>query len=482
MLSSIRKFSSSIYAKILLIIVIIPFVFWGMGSSFRGGNKNVIVVIDKEKFSTNEFADYVSSYEITNEKINAEKIDEILTIFIGNKLIEKEYEKHDIKLSDSSLSKLIKIQKEFKKENEFSRTEYEKFLITNQMNAVGFELNLANQEKKKQLLNYIGQGIVPPNFVVNNIYNQINQKRKIEFINMKDVFAKKFNFSEDEIKSHYEKNKNAYIETYKSVKIIEINPKKLIGVDEFNDIFYKKLDEIQDLIIQGEKIDFIINKYNLTDINTLKINKLGQNFNNKKVEDLTKNIIDNIFSLSDEEPTLFLEKKDKFYVVEMVKSENIEKGLNNKEVVEDIKLKLKNFEKAKVLSKLIAEINQKKFLKSNFVNFSKNENANIKKTTLENINDSKILNNDIVSQIYNFAEKKVNLAYDAQSDEGYLVYVDKIIKVSIDKNSDEYEKYFKLSKIKMTNELFNTYDRYIKEIYEIDINYKALKTVKNYFN
>ena len=482
MLSSIRKFSSSIYAKILLIIVIIPFVFWGMGSSFRGGNKNVIVVIDKEKFSTNEFADYVSSYEITNEKINAEKIDEILTIFIGNKLIEKEYEKHDIKLSDSSLSKLIKIQKEFKKENEFSRTEYEKFLITNQMNAVGFELNLANQEKKKQLLNYIGQGIVPPNFVVNNIYNQINQKRKIEFINMKDVFAKKFNFSEDEIKSHYEKNKNAYIETYKSVKIIEINPKKLIGVDEFNDIFYKKLDEIQDLIIQGKKIDFIINKYNLTDINTLKINKLGQNFNNKKVENLTKNIIDNIFSLSDEEPAVFLEKQDKFYVVEMVKSENIEKGLNNKEVVEDIKLKLKNFEKAKVLSKLIAEINQKKFLKSNFVNFSKNENANIKKTTLENINDSKILNNNIVSQIYNFAEKKVNLAYDAQSDEGYLVYVDKIIKVSIDKNSDEYEKYFKLSKIKMTNELFNTYDRYIKEIYEIDINYKALKTVKNYFN
>ena len=88
----------------------------------------------------------------------------------------------------------------------------------------------------------------------------------------------------------------------------------------------------------------------------------------------------------------------------------------------------------------------------------------------------------MISQIYNFAEKKVNLAYDAQSDEGYLVYVDKIIKVSIDKNSDEYEKYFKLSKIKMTNELFNTYDRYIKEIYEIDINYKALKTVKNYFN
>ena len=49
MLSSIRKFSTSIYAKILLGIVVIPFVFWGMGTSFRGGNKNVVVVIDNDK-------------------------------------------------------------------------------------------------------------------------------------------------------------------------------------------------------------------------------------------------------------------------------------------------------------------------------------------------------------------------------------------------------------------------------------------------
>ena len=52
MLGSIRKFSTSIYAKILLGIIVIPFVFWGMGTSFTGGNKNVIVQIDKEKFST----------------------------------------------------------------------------------------------------------------------------------------------------------------------------------------------------------------------------------------------------------------------------------------------------------------------------------------------------------------------------------------------------------------------------------------------
>ena len=55
MLGSIRNFSRTIYAKILLVIVIIPFVFWGMGSSITGGSKNVVVVIDKEKYSIQHF-------------------------------------------------------------------------------------------------------------------------------------------------------------------------------------------------------------------------------------------------------------------------------------------------------------------------------------------------------------------------------------------------------------------------------------------
>ena len=62
MLSSIQKFSTSIFAKILLVIIIIPFVFWGMGSTFRGGDKNVIVVIEKEKHTVQEFIKDKSDY------------------------------------------------------------------------------------------------------------------------------------------------------------------------------------------------------------------------------------------------------------------------------------------------------------------------------------------------------------------------------------------------------------------------------------
>ena len=66
--------------------------------------------------------------------------------------------------------------------------------------------------------------------------------------------------------------------------------------------------------------------------------------------------------------------------------------------------------------------------------------------------------------------------------ENYLVYIDKIESVNIDENSEEYKEYSNLAKIKIANELYNTYDNYIKSRYEIEINYQALETVKNYFN
>ena len=127
MLGSIRNFSKTIYAKKLLGIVIIPFVFCGMGSSLSGGNKNIIVIIDNDKYSINEFGDFIQRN--SNEKVTSNQIENLLSVFISEKLIEKEIEYFDIYLSEKSLADLLKNQKKFKRDGKFSRTEYEKFLI-----------------------------------------------------------------------------------------------------------------------------------------------------------------------------------------------------------------------------------------------------------------------------------------------------------------------------------------------------------------
>ena len=135
-----------------------------------------------------------------------------------------------------------------------------------------------------------------------------------------------------------------------------------------------------------------------------------------------------------------------------------------------------------MISEIISKINKYNFIKSDFDKLSKDENVPIKKITLENQNDNKILKKELISQIYAFPEKKIIVVYDINFSENLLIYIDKIENVTIKENSEEYQKYLDLSKIKITGELYNTYDNYIKKRYKIDINYQALNIVKNYFN
>jgi len=483
MLSSLRKFSTSIYAKIFLGIIAIPFIFWGMGSSFTGGSKNVVVMINKEKFTTQDFANFIQRYSTPDKKFNEGEIEEFLSIFIGDKLIDKEIERLNFKLSDKSLGKLIKNQKDFQRDGEFSRVEYEKFLLKNNIPVSLFEANLAKQERKRQLLNFVGGGLLPSEFIVNISYNKINQIREVQIINLENLFKKENNFSDTEIRNYYEKNKESFIETYKSANIIELTPSKLTGEDKFNEIFYKKIDEIDDLIIQGKNLENLTNKFNLKKTNVIVFNKNGNNLNSEKNTLFPVQLFEKIFSLSNVETIALLELNDKYFLVEVVKTEKISGN-----IIDDNNLRnviIANLEKKKItekISEIIAKINDKKFLKTDFDKLSKDINTPIKLVRLKNKNDESVLDKEIINQIYNFSEKKIILTSSKNFTNNFLVYIDKINNVNISDQSDLYNEYLNLSKTQLRSKLLNTYDSYIKKKYKIDVNYKALETVKNYFN
>ena len=90
MLSSIGKFSKSLSIKMLVGIIILPFIFWGMGTSFSGGSKNIILEIENDKYSIQEFSEFIKRIAPENQKISSTQIEEILSLFISDKLIEKE--------------------------------------------------------------------------------------------------------------------------------------------------------------------------------------------------------------------------------------------------------------------------------------------------------------------------------------------------------------------------------------------------------
>ncbi len=482
MIGTLRKFSTSIYAKIFLGIVIIPFIFWGMGGSIVGGSKNIVVVIDKQKYSTQEFINFAQMMGRANDKMNSDEVEDLLSVFISEKLIEQEVNNIGFILSDKSLGKLIKNQDNFKRENNFSRVEYEKFLLKNNIPATIFEDNLSSQEKKKQLLNFIGGGLQPSEFLINYTYNKINQKRNIELLNLNNVFKKKINISNDQIKIYFENNKDKYIDTFNSVKLLELSPKRLIDIDEFNNLFFEKIDEIDDLLVQGRELDFILKKYNLGKADLFTFDKSEKEINSKSIEGLPKGLIKSILILSAEDPTNLIEKENKYFIVEKFKTENIQKNFEDENVRKDILLNLERTNRRKLVAELIGKINENQFTKSDFDKLSKNENVAIQKINLQNSSDNKIINDEIVNQIYSHPEKAIIVVNDVFFSKNFLIYIDKIQNVNIDINSEEYQKYLNLTKLEITNQLYKTYDKLIKERYEIDINYQTLNTVKDYFN
>ena len=69
MIGSFRKFAKTKFAGLIVFIMIIPFVFWGMGSMFSSGNTNTIVKINDTNISTEEFIDYLNSSGVPQNTI-----------------------------------------------------------------------------------------------------------------------------------------------------------------------------------------------------------------------------------------------------------------------------------------------------------------------------------------------------------------------------------------------------------------------------
>ena len=230
MISSFRNFAKTKFAGLLVFIMIIPFVFWGMGSMFSSGNSNTIAKINETNISTQEFIDYLNNSQIPQETIqknlNNNIIEELLSGLISRTLLELEIKDYKIIISEKSLSKKIKKNKNFIDEKgNFQRMKYEKFLLENNQSAPSFELRLKGRELQKNLFDYIGAGTVSPKFLINKLYQEENKKAEINYVNLKNFYKKKAEISDNDLKEFINNNKDQLKVEYIDFNYVLINPK-----------------------------------------------------------------------------------------------------------------------------------------------------------------------------------------------------------------------------------------------------------------
>ena len=82
------------------------------------------------------------------------------------------------------------------------------------------------------------------------------------------------------------------------------------------------------MIVEGKNLDYILKEFNLESSNSTTFNKLGKNKNSKTINNLPAELIKYAFNINEAEPTIIIEHKDNYFIVELTKTENVQRKIH----------------------------------------------------------------------------------------------------------------------------------------------------------
>ena len=471
MIGSFRNFAKTKFAGLLVFIMIIPFVFWGMGGMFSSGNTNNLAKINKTNISTSDFFVYLDEINIAGETIrnNLENniIEELLQTLISTKLLDLEIESYKILLNEETLLKKIKNNKNFFDDTgKFQRIKYEKFLLENNISAPLFEQRLKKRESQKNLFDYIGAGTTSPNFLVTKLFNDENRKLNLEFFNLENFYKKKNEFSEKDLNEFLFENKDNLKIEYIDFKYTILNPTNLVGVDEFNQAFFDKIDQIEIDISNDINFDDIVSNLNLS----------STNVKNFKFSDDKKEIEKKIYQLRNNKFDIIEDEND--YVLYQIQNiENRDPDLKDKQTRGEIIELISQKNKFEYNSDLLKRIKNNDFNKNDFLNMGKDK---IEKIELNSVKDNKKFDINAIELLYSMPVNTITLIND-EKDNIYLARINSFKDMEIRNDEDNFKNYIIKQKTNNKNSILKSYDLFLNNKYKVNLNQKTIERIKNNF-
>ena len=455
---------------VLIVIIIIAFGFGGFGGGFSTNNQNNIAKINKTNVTTQDFIDYVNQSGISQEAIrdNLENniIEELLSGLISTTLIDLEIEDFDLSINERTILKNIKENKNFHDENgTFQRIKYEKFLLSNNLSATMFELQLKNRELQKHLFDFIGAGTITPNFLIEKKFEENNKSLDIEYFDMENLYKTKDDYTANEIEIFIDENKDQLKREYIDFKYVILNPKNLIGIEEFNQDFFDEIDSIENKISQGSTFDTI-----LADINVeiIEVNEFTPSSSKQINEDL-------IYSKKASKIDL-IESGDNFLLYNIDNQYDRAPDLNDEIIKGEIVELIYQKGKFDYNREIIEEIQKKKFDNSKFEELA---GSNKEYSSINSIEDDKLIDINSVKMLY--ALPVNSFALVNKEDKIYLVKITGTNKNSFNKTDEKYLKFVNSQNTNNRKSILQSYDQLLNDKYQVQLNQKTIDRVKNYF-
>ena len=472
MIKTLKNFGGKKLGGVILIaVIVIAFGFGGFGGGFSTNNQNNIAKINKTNVTTQDFMNYLNVSNISQQAIreNLDKniIEELLSGLISTTLIDLEVEDFDLSITELTVLKKIKENKNFQNENNvFQRTKYEKFLLSNNMSAPMFELQLKNRELQKHLFDLIGAGTITPEFLIKKKFEEQNKTIDVEYLAMSNQYKEKDNYSKEEIEKFVEENKDQLKREYIDFKYAVLNPKNLIGLEEFNQDFFDEIDIIENKISKGDTFETILENIK---VNVIEINKYTSS-STKKINE------DRIYSKRSSNLDI-IENGDNFLLFSIVNKYDLGPDLSD-EVTKDEITELV-FQKGKfdLNRSFLEKIQKKEFDNEKFNEMSAN---NLEYASLNSINDNNTFEANSVKILYSLPVNSFTLVNDKDN----KIYLVKIVNAKDNSYNIANENYLKFVQELNTDNrksILQSYDQLLNNKYKVQLNQKTIDRVKNYF-
>ena len=472
MLETLKNFGGKkLGGLILIIVIIIAFGFGGFGGGFSTNNQNNIAKINKTNVTTQDFMDYVNQSGISLDAIRTNLdnniIDELLSGLISTTLIDLELKDFALSISERTILKTIKDNKNFQDENGvFQRVKYEKFLLSSNLSAPMFELKLKNRELQKHLFDIIGAGTITPNFLIEKKYEENNKTLSLEYFNMEGLYKNKDEYTDEDLLVFIKENEDQLKREYIDFKYVVLNPKNLIGVEEFNQEFFDRIDKIENQISEGADFDTILESIK---VNVNKIIEYAPNSEAQSSENLIYQNKSTKLNLIENGDNFLLYNVDKEYS----KSPNLNDDKTKSELAELIYQKGKfDFNR-----KILEEIQSKEFNNSKFEDLGNNDLLNLEVKT---INDDTTFDVNSIKMLYTLPVNSFTLVNDKDNNI-FLVKISDSKKNFFNKSDEDYVQFVKNQNTDNRKSILQSYDQLLNNKYQVKINQKSVDRIKNYF-
>ncbi len=261
MLELMRRNASSWLIKFLLGIIVLVFVFLGIGSK---GSKydGVAAVVNDESITVDEYRDaYQRLIEQLRGRFGASLNDDLIEMFqVGNqainglvdrKLILQQGEENNIRVADAELAAFIQEIPVFQKDGVFDGQRYKSILRQNRLTESAFEAKQREEMLSNKMRALVTGGIKVSGAEALAWYKWNDASVNVDYVAFKPEAYKEVETPEDEILAYYKENGDKY-KTEPKVKVnyLRFAPEDykgdvVVSSEEISDYYESAMEEFE---------------------------------------------------------------------------------------------------------------------------------------------------------------------------------------------------------------------------------------------